>query len=71
MLYTEIKIINDKEFVYTYSDKFMIRKIGTEEIYSEAYDLIEFKDERKYEETDIELPKEDEEENVNEDDIKE
>lgn len=60
MIYTEIKTINDKEFVYTYSDKFMIKKIGTEEIYSEAYDPIEFKDERKYEETNIELPKEDE-----------
>lgn len=60
MLYTEIKIINNKEFVYNYSDKFMIKKIGTEEIYLEAYDPIEFKNERKYEETDIELPKENE-----------
>lgn len=62
MLYTETKTINGKEFTYNYSDTYMIRKIGTDEIYSEAYDPIEFKDVRKYEETDIELPKEDVEE---------
>lgn len=32
--------INNKQFIKTYSDdNFMIKKIGTNEIYSEAYDL--------------------------------
>lgn len=60
MLFIEEKEINGKKFIYNYSDKYMIRKVGTDELYIDAYDPIEFKDERKYEESDIELPKENE-----------
>jgi hypothetical protein len=39
-------------FIHTYSDSnLMIKKVGTEEVYSEAYDILEF----EYEETDIEI----------------
>ena len=42
------------DLVKTYSDKgMMIRKIGTEELYSEAIDPKKFN--RKYEETDIKI----------------
>lgn len=41
-------------FIHTYSDSnFMIKKIGTDELYLEAYDVINF----EYEETDIEIVK--------------
>lgn len=66
MLYTEIKTIDGKDFTYNYSDTYMIRKIGTNEIYLDVYDPIKFKDVRKYEETDIELPKKDEEKEIEE-----
>ena len=47
------------DLVKTYSDKgVMIRKIGTEELYSEAIDPQKFN--RKYEETDIPIEKHDE-----------
>ena len=47
------------DLVKTYSDKgVMIRKIGTEEIYSEAIDPKKFN--RKYEETDIPIEKHEE-----------
>ena len=53
MLITETVSIEGSEFVHNYSDaNFYIQKIGTEEIYSDAYDPIQFKDERKYVETD-------------------
>ena len=43
---------NGNDLVKTYSDKgMMIRKIGTEELYSEAIDPKRFN--REYEETDI------------------
>lgn len=39
-------------FIHTFSDQNkMIRKIGTDEIYYEAFDVLEF----EYEETDIEI----------------
>ena len=58
MINIEEKIINDIEFIHTYSDTFYIRKVGTEDLYLEAYDLKTHPS--NYEETDIELPKEEE-----------
>lgn len=50
MIVTEIVEINNKDFRHTYSDEnYYIKKKGTDEIYSDAYDLIE-KD-YEYEET--------------------
>lgn len=50
MVITETVTLNDREFVHNYSDKkFYIQKVGTTEIYSEAYDLPEKG--YKYEET--------------------
>lgn len=50
MIITETVEINNKEFIHNYSDEnFYIRKIGTEEIYSDAYDLLEMG--HTYEET--------------------
>lgn len=66
MLITETVSIEGSEFVHNYSDaNFYIQKIGTEEIYSDAYDPIQFKDERKYIETNKKI---DDEEEPNEDD---
>ena len=40
MIKTEEVILNDKTFIKTYSDEeFYIRKVDTDEIYSEAFDL--------------------------------
>jgi hypothetical protein len=51
MIKTEPYFFNGKEFKRTYSDEgFMIRKVGTEEIYSEAIDLLTAP--WQYEETD-------------------
>ena len=51
MIIIEEQDINGKLFIRTYSDEGkVIRKIGTDELYDEAYDPIEFKDIRKYEE---------------------
>lgn len=51
MIKTEPYFFNDKEFKRTFSDAgVMIRKVGTEEIYSEAVDLLEAP--WQYEETD-------------------
>lgn len=47
MITTEIK----DGFQYTCSDKYKIKKVGTEEIYDEAYDL--YPTEYQYEETNI------------------
>ena len=55
MITIENIIINGRQFKKTVSDTYLIRKIGTDEVYSEAYDLPE-KD-YKYEETDELLPK--------------
>ena len=57
MITIENVTINGRQFKKTVSDTYLIRKIGTDEIYSEAYDLPE-KD-YKYEETDELLPKND------------
>ena len=54
MITTEIKTIGIRQFRVTASDTYLIRKIGTQEIYSEAWDLIDSSFE--YEET--EQPKE-------------
>lgn len=41
MIITETKVINGKELKHTYSDEnFYIQKEGTNEVYSEAYDLL-------------------------------
>ena len=51
MIICETVELNGSTFTRTYSDTYQIRKVGTEEIYSEAYDVQEF----AYEETDIPL----------------
>ena len=52
MIITETITINGKEFTRNYSDAgYMIQKVGTEEIYSEAVDPINSG--RTYVETDI------------------
>lgn len=54
MIIYENKILDGNSFIYCYSDQHKkIRKIGTNEIYDEAYDLLEC--DYKYEETDIEI----------------
>ena len=57
MITIENIIINGRQFKKTVSDTYLIRKVGTDEIYSEAYDLPE-KD-YEYEETEELLPKND------------
>ena len=57
MITVENVTINGKQFKKTVSDTYLIRKVGTDEIYSEAYDLPE-KD-YEYEETEELLPKND------------
>ena len=48
MITTEKVQLNGKEFTLTKSDSgFMIRKVGTNEVYSEAYDVLDY----QYEET--------------------
>ena len=52
MIVIETIKINDKEYKKTYSDSgYLIRKVGTDEIYEEAIDLLETV--VTYEETDI------------------
>jgi hypothetical protein len=51
MIRTETVTIDGREFTYTYSDTFKIRKVGTDEIYEDAMDVLDF----QYEETDIPL----------------
>lgn len=51
MIKIEFEEYENKKFKKTYSDEFFIQKIGTNEIYAEAYDLQEC--EFEYEETDI------------------
>lgn len=58
MIKTEQREINGKEFVYNYSDEgYKIRKIGTDEIYEDVYDLPDMGYE--YEETDELIDKQD------------
>lgn len=60
MIVKESIKINNKDFIKQYSDlNFMIQKVGTEELYSEAIDPIEF--EREYIETDIPIEESEEE----------
>lgn len=44
MIHQENRTINGVAFVYTYTDSegMMLRKVGTDEIYGEAYDLAEY-----------------------------
>lgn len=57
MIVTEIITIRGKDYKHTYSDEgLMIRKIGTDEIYSDAVDDINSTWE--YEETDEKIPDE-------------
>ena len=51
MIICETVELNGSTFTSTYSDTYQISKVGTDEIYSEAYDVQEF----AYEETDIPL----------------
>lgn len=44
-------VIDGREFTHTYSDTYLIRKVGTDEIYTDAMDVLDF----QYEETDIPL----------------
>ena len=55
MIVTENVTIGNKQFKKTVSDTYLIRKVDTDEIYSEAYDLPEKNYE--YEETNELLPK--------------
>lgn len=49
MIIIEKVELNGREFTHTYSDAgLMIRKTGTDEIYSDAYDVLDF----EYVETD-------------------
>lgn len=60
MIVREKVTLNGKEFTHTYSDGgYYIKKLGTEEIYSEAYDVLSY----AYIETDKLIEKH-EEENV-------
>ena len=55
MIKTENIVINDTTFKRTYSDKnYYIQKVGTEEIYSEAIDILDknyeyFETDKKFE----------------------
>jgi len=61
MIKTEIIVINNKEFIHTYSDSgFMIHGGSPEANYSEAFDPTEFN--RTYIETNIPIKQESEEE---------
>lgn len=44
MIHKEERNINGVNFIHTYTDSesMMLHKVGTDEIYSEAYDLAEF-----------------------------
>ena len=51
MIIKENITIDGREFTRTYSDTYKIRKIGTDEIYTDAMDVLDY----QYEETDIPL----------------
>jgi len=51
MISTETVTIDGRVFTHTYSDTYKIRKVGTDEIYTDAMDVLDF----QYEETDIPL----------------
>ena len=52
MIETETVTIDNQQYIRTYSDSYLIRKIGTDEIYSDAMDVTA----QQYEETDTPLP---------------
>ena len=54
MIQVETIAINGTEFTRTYSDTYIIRKVGTDEIYTDAIDVLDF----EYEETDTPIPDE-------------
>lgn len=53
MIKQERIYLNNKFFTKTYSDTYYIQKVGTNELYIEAYDLVE--NEYEYIETNISL----------------
>ena len=56
MLITEIVTIDGKQFLYNHSDEdYLIERDGV--MYSEAYDPIEFQNERIYKETSVKIEK--------------
>lgn len=60
MLITEIVTIDGKQFVYNHSNEnYFIERDGV--MYSEAYDPIEFQNERIYTETSIKIQEESDE----------
>ena len=56
MILTETIELNGKQFKRTYSDTYKIKKIGTDEVYDEAVDILSANYE--YEETDQALSQE-------------
>jgi hypothetical protein len=56
MITTEIMEMGGKQFARTISDKYYIKKVGTNEVYEEANDL--HPSAYTYEETEQELPEE-------------
>lgn len=54
MIIIETITIDGREFTHTYSDTYIIRKVGTDEIYTNAMDVLDF----EYEETDTLIPDE-------------
>ena len=60
MLITEIVTIDGRQFVYNHSDEdYLIERDGV--MYSEAYDPIEFQNERIYKETSVKIQEESDE----------
>ena len=54
MIIKENVKINGVDFIYTYSDsQYIIKQVGTGELYGEAYDLAELP--KEYEETNIKI----------------
>ena len=51
MISRETVTIDGREFTHTYSDTYLIRKVGTDEIYTDAMDVLDY----QYEETDIQI----------------
>lgn len=51
MIIKETVTIDGRVFTHTYSDTYKIRKIGTDEIYTDVMDVLDY----QYEETDMPL----------------
>mgnify|MGYP003593639721 CR=1 FL=1 len=54
MIKTETVTIDNRQFTRTYSDTYQIKKVGTNELYTEAVDIKA----TAYEETDMPIPQE-------------